>query len=598
MLIKSFHMGNSIYFKRLLYPAIFCTLLLSFSACTPGKVASNKKNDASLATTHAYSQDAKVLAKGQQLFQAYCSPCHNFLQKGIGPSLEHVTAAVTPAWLKSFIRNAPEMIEKGDARAKQLFAEYNQLMPPFSEIKEADLDAIVSYIHSQQKAPEVPVAGMGEAMQNPIAEKIAKSGLVLEMKHFTTAPPTGTKPPIARINQMRVLSGNGKDRLFIHDLRGFLYELMDTNWHVALEMKKERPKFIFDPGMGTGFGSFAFHPEFYQNGLFYTTHTEPPGTAPADFAYPDSIKVTLQWVLTEWTIKDPKSSAFSGSSRELLRVNMVTGIHGVQEIAFNPGAKKGGADYGLLYIGIGDGGASENRYPFICHDKSRIWGSVSRIDPSGRNSKNGKYGIPATNPYASMSDGVACREIYCRGFRNPNRYTWAPDGRMLIADIGHINIEELNLAVPGGDYGWPYREGTYVINPKIKMDKVYPLPADDKSKNYLYPVLQFDHDEGKAIEGGFVYTGSALPELKGKYVFGEIALGRVFYVELAELQQGKQATIKELELKLDGKIVTILGLNNGIKPDFRLGVGLNNELFIYTKSDGKVYKIVDCVKSS
>lgn len=594
-------MGNPLHFRRLLYPAILCTLLFSFHACTPSKVASGKKADTSsmASAAHAYSQDAKVLAKGQQLFQAYCSPCHNFLQKGIGPSLEQVTAVVSPTWIKSFIRNAPEMIEKGDPRAKQLYAEYNQLMPPFSEIKEADLSAIVSYIHSQQKAPEVPAAGLGEAMQNPISEKITKSGLVLQMKHVTTAPPTGTKPPIARINQMRVLSGGGRDRLFIHDLRGFLYELMDTSWHVALEMKKERPKFIYDPGMGTGFGSFAFHPEFYQNGLFYTTHTEPPGSAPADFAYPDSIKVTLQWVLTEWTFKDPKSSTFTaGSSRELLRVNMVTGIHGVQEIAFNPGAKKGDTDYGLLYIGIGDGGASENRYPFICQDKSRIWGSVSRIDPRGKNSKNGKYGIPASNPYAKLTDDVACREIYCRGFRNPNRYTWAPDGRLLIADIGHANIEELNIAVPGGDYGWPAREGTYVINPKAKMDKVYPLPGDDKKYNYLYPALQFDHDEGKAIEGGFVYTGTLLPELKGKYIFGEIALGRVFFVDVADLQLGKQAKIQELELKLDDKIVTILGLNNGIKPDFRLGIGLNQELFIYTKSDGKVYKIVDCVKSS
>lgn len=592
-------MGNSIHFKRLFFLSLIGILLFSIHACTPGKVASNKKADRSNNTYAAYSQDPQTLTKGQQLFQAYCSPCHNFLQKGIGPSLEQVTASVTHDWLKNFIRNAPAMIEKGDTRAKKLFEEYNQMMPPFSEVKDVDLEAIMSYIHSQQKAPEIQTLDLGTPMQNPIDEKIAKSGLVLQIEHVATAPPTGTKAPIARINQMRVLSGGAKDRLFIHDLRGFLYELIDTTWQVALEMKKERPKFIFDPGMGTGFGSFAFHPEFYQNGLFYTTHTEPAGTALADFAYPDSIKVTLQWVLTEWTIKDPNAKTFSAiNSRTLFRVNMVTGIHGVQEIAFNPLVKKGDPDYGLLYIGVGDGGASENRFPFICEDKSRIWSSVLRIDPRGKNSKNGQYGIPSSNPYAKLSDDVACREVYCRGFRNPNRYTWTPDGRMLIADIGHINIEELNLAVPGGDYGWPYREGTYVINPKAKMDKVYALPADDSKFNYLYPVLQFDHDEGKAIEGGFVYTGSAIPALKGKYIFGEIALGRVFYVELDQLKQGKQATIKELELKMGDKIVTILGLNNGIKPDFRLGVGLNQELFIYTKSDGKVYKIVDCFKNS
>lgn len=564
-------MENQVHFRQLWYPAIFCGLLLSIGACTPGKVTSKKSAESSkdLAAL-AYSQDTKVLAKGQQLFQGYCSPCHNFLQKGIGPSLEQVTAAVTPVWLKNFIRNAPAMIEQGDARATQLFKEYNQLMPPFTEMKEADLSAIVSYIHSQQKAPDPKQVDLGDAMQNPITEKITKSGLQLQIEHVTTAPPTATKAPIARINQMRVLPG-AKDRLFIHDLRGFLYELIDTSWRVALDMNKERPKFIHNPGMGTGLGSFAFHPEFYQNGLFYTTHTEPAGTAVADFAYPDSIKVTLQWVITEWTMKDPKAIPMSGTSRTLFRVNMVTGIHGVQEIAFNPGAKKGDPDYGLLYIGLGDGGASESGFPFICQDKSRIWSSVLRIDPRGKNSKNGQYGIPATNPYARLSDAEACREVYCRGFRNPNRYTWAPDGRLLIADIGHINIEELNLAVPGGDYGWPYREGTYVINPRAKMDKVYKLPADDHTHNYLYPVLQFDHDEGKAIEGGFVYTGTAIPELQGKYIFGEIALGRVFFAELAELKQGKQARIQELELKMGDKIVNILDLNKGIKPDFQIG---------------------------
>jgi len=129
------------------------------------------------------------------------------------------------------------------------------------------------------------------------------------------------------------------------------------------------------------------------------------------------------------------------------------------------------------------------------------------------------------------------------------------------------------------------------------MDKVYALPADDSKHNYLYPVLQFDHDEGKAIEGGFVYTGTAIPELRGKYIFGEIALGRVFYAEVNELKQGKQATIHELELKMGDKTINMLDLNKGIKPDFRLGVGLDRELFIYTKSDGKVYKVMGCVKN-
>jgi glucose/arabinose dehydrogenase/mono/diheme cytochrome c family protein len=555
-------------------------------------VASNKTK--STAQLTAYSKDTQVLAKGQQLFQTYCSPCHNFLQAGIGPSLEQLTATVDPIWIKKFIRNAPELIEQGDARAKQLFAEYKQLMPPFTNLKEAELEAITSYIHSQQKAPVQPQQDLGIELTDPIPTKIAKSGLQLHIETFTKAPSTAAKAPLARINQMRVLKGGQQDRLFVHDLRGILYELIGNTWQVAFDIKPLRPHFIDAPGMGTGLGSFAFHPEFYQNGLFYTTHTEPAKTAPADFAYADSIKVSLQWVLTEWKIKDPQASLLSGSSRTLLRVNMVTGIHGVQEIAFNPLSKKGDSDYGLLYIGVGDGGSSENGFPFLCNDKKHIWGSLLRIDPQGKNSKNGQYGIPSSNPYAQWSDAAACREIFCRGFRNPNRFTWAPDGRLLISDIGHFNCEELNQGLAGADYGWPEREGTFVINPRAVMKKVYALPADDARHNYVYPLLQFDHDEGKAIEGGFVYEGSAVPQLRGKYIFGDIALGRIFFVELDQLKLGQQATIQEMDLQMGGAPVTLLELNKGIKPDFRLGIGLNRELYIYTKSDGQVYKVVDC----
>jgi mono/diheme cytochrome c family protein len=567
-----------------------CLLSLAFS-CSLRGVLGKKSTDTSL----AYNQSPEVLAKGKQLFNNYCSTCHNFSQRGIGPSLDQVTKVASATWIKKFVKNAQEMIDQRDPRALELYNSYQQVMPPFEGLKDADLDAILSYIHSERRLVKPQYPELPGGIINPIEPKIAKSGWVLDLKHVATAPPTDAKAPIARINQMRILPGE-KERWFVHDLRGFLYELIDNKWEIALDISQGRPNFINSPGMGTGLGSFAFHPEFYQNGLFYTTHTEAAGSKKADFAYPDSIKVTLQWVLSEWKIDDPKAIPLKGQSRELLRINMVTGIHGVQECAFRPTAKPGDEDYGLLYIGVGDGGASENGYPFICHDKSRIWSSVIRIDPRGKNSKNGQYGIPIGNPYAKMSDAQACREVFCRGFRNPNRFTWTPDGRMLIADIGHANIEELNIGQAGSDHGWPYREGTYVIHPTAKMDRVYPLPSDDTKQNYFYPVLQFDHDEGKAIEGGFVYQGKSIPFLQGKYIFGDVASGRVFFAETKDLVQGQQATIQELDLKIDSKIVTMLELNKGIKPDFRIGVGPENELYFFTKSDGKVYRILECGK--
>ena len=176
-------------------------------------------------------------------------------------------------------------------------------------------------------------------------------------------------------------------------------------------MARLKPKLIDQPGIATGFGSFAFHPEFSKNGLLYTTHAEPPGSAKADFSYPDSIPVLLQWVLTEWKT-DPQSFPFSGQGREILRIDEPTGIHGMQEIAFNRIAKPGDEDYELLYIGIGDGGSAEIGHALVSQVPEKIWGSIIRIDPLGNNSKNGKYGIPPDNPFYKSGNGKAVPEIY------------------------------------------------------------------------------------------------------------------------------------------------------------------------------------------
>lgn len=541
-----------------------------------------------------YARTPQIVGAGKQLFEMNCSPCHNFVQRGIGPNLAYATTENSAGWLKKFIRNAPDMIQQGDPRAKQLFADYGQAMPPFPTLTDANLDALLAFLHSRKKTVKTGTT-VADGLKDPIPSGIASSGQTIQLAYISTAPATAQQAPRARINKMATLPGP-RERTFVVDLRGKLYELADTTWKTALDMQALRPQFIPDPGMGSGFGSFAFHPEFYQNGLLYTTHTEKANAGTADFGFADSIKVALQWVLTEWRISDPNRIPFAGSSRELMRVNMVSSIHGVQEIAFNPGARKGSPDYGLLYIGIGDGGASENGYDFLCSDKRNVWGSVLRIDPAGRNSRNGHYGIPTANPYAADQDPATKQEIYCRGFRNPNRLSWMPTGNLLVSDIGHTQIEELNLAVAGADYGWPRREGTFVINPRGRMDQIYTLPADDKAANYVYPVAEYDHDEGKAISGGFVYEGSAVPPLMGQYVFGDLNSGRVFFVDARQLKIGQQTPIQEFAVAVDGKPTTFQTISGRAKPDVRFGQGANGELYVLTKSDGKLYRIVGVTK--
>ncbi|WP_256527691.1 PQQ-dependent sugar dehydrogenase [Dyadobacter diqingensis] len=560
-------------------------------------VQSYKRKPASATANYP---DDKFIAKGKILFQKNCSSCHNFLQRGIGPNLAHVTAEVSPDWLKKFISNAPARINQGDGRAVRLLEEYKQLMPAFPTLTEFELNALLAYLQANHKpqslAPQPGTLGVG--LKNPVPAKPIQSGLKLRLSEVLTAPATAKAAPRARINKMVVLPGlsgqDQPDRVFIQDLRGTLYELLDNKLRIFMDIRKQLSGFVDAPGLGTGFGSVAFHPDFYQNGLFYTTHNENAGAAPAGFTYPDSIHVTLQGVVTEWKMRSPAESIFSGTRRELMRINFVSAIHGLQEISFNPMARPGSDDYGLLYIGVGDGGATEEGYYGLCKDETQIWGSVVRIDPLGTNIEMGSYKIPPGNPYANDQNPATLGEIFCRGFRNPNRISWTYDGKMLITDIGQHNAEEVNFGMKGADYGWPEREGTFRINPRGDMSIVYSLPADDSLTTYSYPVIQYDHDEGSAISGGFVYDGTSLPELRGKYIFGDIVNGRIFFVDNKDLMPGVQATIQELELEVDGQVTNFKTLCGSEKTDLRFGIGLHKELYLFTKSDGKIYQATAC----
>jgi glucose/arabinose dehydrogenase/mono/diheme cytochrome c family protein len=536
------------------------------------------------------STDPKVIASGEALFNQACSGCHNFRQDGIGPHLRGLTNKVSADWIHRFIADPEQILSSDDERGKQLFARYKTVMPSFNQLTEEEVNSIIAYLHTHQLSAK-QVAEERNAILNPIADTIKFSGIVVNLEPLAQLPSSSDsgKKPLARITKVGLQPGS--ENLFILDLRGRLYMQQGKNFKVYMDMAELKPKFIHKPGLGTGFGSFAFHPAFKKNGLLYTTHTEPAGAARADFSYEDSIKVTLQWVLTEWKIPNPGSDSFSGTARELMRVNMVTGQHGVQEITFNPYSKNSYPDYNHLYIGIGDGASVENGYPFLTQSLQRIWGTVLRINPEGRNSANRQYGIPADNPFAQHTDSKTVREIYAYGFRNPHRITWSKSGNMLVSNIGHGNIESINLILPGQNYGWPIREGRFVVNPSGDLNKVYALPANDSTYKFSYPVVEYDHDEGKAISGGYEYLGNAIPELKGKLLFGDIPLGRLFYVDVNDIKPGKQAEIEEWRISISDTLRTLEQLCSDRRVDLHFGRDSHGELYILTKADGRVYKL-------
>lgn len=344
---------------------LFISFLLILTGCVKNK--DRKQED-------SYSQNDRPIRHGQELFNQHCASCHNFQNDGIGPNLSGVIAEKDTKWLRSFIANAPQMIKNGDARAVELYEQYNkQYMPAFPMLEKGDIASLLAYIETQQHTNlEKEKKERTGTLEDPIPERISSSDLNLVVKRILTIPPSTEAPPLARINKLAAIESKGEDRLFVHDLRGKLHEIKDNEANIYLDLPKNKQNFIDYPGLGSGFGSFAFHPDFKNNGLFYTTHTEPKGTASADFPIPDSIPVGLQWVLLEWKADDGQAREFKGSHRELLRADMHSGIHGFQDLKFNPIAEEGDADYGLLYLDIGDGGATLGGYPFLISPMSRL----------------------------------------------------------------------------------------------------------------------------------------------------------------------------------------------------------------------------------
>jgi len=529
--------------------------------------------------------DTAAIVAGEALFKQDCSACHAFDRDAIGPRLGGVTASAPTEWIAKFVSDPKKMIDSGDERANKLYNRFKTMMPAFSHYDEDKLADIVAFLKSKEGIQKAEVADDPNALKDPIPAHIAMSDLVADLKLFTTIPFSSDEKPGTRIVKLEVQPG--KDKLFVLDQRGKLYDVSNGTPAVYFDMAALRPAFINKPGLATGFGSIAFHPEFSSNGLLYTTHTEPPGTKPASFAYADSIPVTLQWVLTEWKAKDPRQATFQGEGRELLRVNMVTGMHGVQEVTFNPYSKRTDKDYGLLYVGVGDGACVEYNFPDLVRHHL-IWGSIIRIDPRGKNSTNGQYGIPADNPFHGAQDA----EVYASGFRNPHHITWLRSGEMLASNIGQKYIESYSIIKKGADYGWPIREGSFLHNERGNINLVYALAADDAAAKITYPVIQYDHDEGNAMSDGFEYTGKEVPLLKGKFFYGDIPKGRLFYSEVKELIPGKQAVIKEWRVTIDGKMSTMEQLCGDSRVDMRIGRDAHGELYVFTKPDGKIYKVV------
>jgi hypothetical protein len=415
--------------------------------------------------------------------------------------------------------------------------------------------------------------------------------LTLELTTWAEAPITGevdgasNRASLARINVLREEPG-GRGRFFLADLNGPLYvvDAATKTFTTYLDFNGAEGKpglfkrFTFRGGFATGLIGFQFDPRYATNGRFYTIHMEDPvvgGPLVPDPAAAPGLKVDgytptpairtpgpvqKEVVLVEWTDSMPANTAFEGSAREILRIEVNTHIHPMGDLTFNPAAREGDPDWGVMYIGSGDGSSGEQTNLVMRHNPQRLdtlVGKILRIIPdptmhagSSTVSENGRYRVPNDNPFVSIAG--ARPEIWAVGIRNPHRLTWTADPasptrpRLVANNIGFRTWETILFIERGANYGYSAREG----NQAMALDNsMGPLPTPDEipvrvsdtttrgTVTPVYPVAQYPHlpAGGDAIAGGFLYRGTALPALRGKYLFGDISTGRIWYLDYDDM---------------------------------------------------------------
>ena len=415
------------------------------------------------------------------------------------------------------------------------------------------------------------------------------------------------------------------------------------------------PKFTFEQNFATGLTNFIFDPDYARNGVFYTLHMEDPATdataAPKSGIVPGldltgytttpaiptptvDGRIDRDVVLVEWTDRNLANSTFEGTARELLRLQHPLAPHPLGEMTFNPASRPGDPDWRVMYLGAGDAQSGEQRDSRRLNPQrlDTLVGKILRIVPDLREhvgdsavSENGRYRIPNDNPFVNLEG--ARKEIWAYGLRNPHRLSWdvdpaRPGATLLAFNIGLVSWETILVVRKGANYGYPLREGTQVMSENgmsaVPQDDRIPVQVSDTvvrgTVTPTYPVAQFPHTPtgGDAIANGFVYRGKAIPALRNKLLFSDITTGRFWYADIAEVLAADDsnpatvAPIHEVDSNLrqlveesyrsrGGKTPALPGFARVSGPgrvDVRLASDEEGELYVLTKADGMIRKVV------
>jgi glucose/arabinose dehydrogenase len=247
-----------------------------------------------------------------------------------------------------------------------------------------------------------------------------------------------------------------------------------------------------------GLLGMAFHPDFQSNGQVFLSFTRPG----------------LISYVSRFTSGDGGATLDPASEEVVLTLPQPFDNHNGGNVAFGPD--------GMLYAGFGDGGSGDDPQDHG-QDTADILGAIVRVDVDG----GSPYAIPPDNPFAGnpvCTQGFgqeACPEIFAYGLRNPWRWSFDADtGDLWVGDVGQDEWEEIDVVTSGGNYGWRIREGSHCH-----------IPSDCDATGLIDPVAEYDHGEGEAVTGGYVYRGTAIAGLVGAYLYADFITGRIWALE-------------------------------------------------------------------
>lgn len=417
---------------------------------------------------------------------------------------------------------------------------------------------------------------------NPFPDPIVKGALHVNLTSVVSSGSGLTAP------NLLISAGDSSNRQFVTDQVGQVRLIKDGILQgtpfldVTARLSTLNPNYDERGLLGLAFSPTFSTPGTAGYGKLYTFTSEPT-TAPANFTVPmpPGTAFNHQNVVAEWTVNPNNPDIVNPASRrELLRVDWPQMNHNGGMLAFGPDNH--------LYISMGDGGNGNDvgaGHGTIGNgqDLGNPLGAVLRIDPTGSNSANGQYGIPTDNPFVGTAGAVG--EIYAYGLRNPWRFSFDSEtGTLVLGEVGQNTVEEINIITAGGNYGWNLKEGQFRFDPATGLvsNDLTGLPA-----GLIDPVLQYDRDEGTTVIGGFIYRGDAMPELQGKYIFGDWG---AFAAPAARLFAGNLITGAIEELNIDNRTLNMWLLG--------FGRDANGELYLLGSNSlgpagdtGQIYKI-------